>query len=120
MNCQQFRKAIYVEPLQERSRTAMRRLNDHAAQCPSCARHLAETTELERKLAALPHVPPPTNMMHNVMRRAVAAKPAPPPAANRFSAAGHWAAGLVGAMSLAGAYLLATPPTGWLERLSLR
>lgn len=120
MNCEQFKKAIYVKPLRERTPTTMRRLNDHAAQCPSCARRLADAAQLERKFAALPHVPPPTNMIHNVMRRAVAAKPAPSPAANRFSAAACWAAGLVGAMSLAIAYLLATSPTGWLERLSLR
>ena len=120
MNCQEFAKSVYAEPLRERSSAAMQRLNDHAARCPSCARRLAEARQIDQSLAALVHVRPPTNMLHNVMRQATAAKPPAPAAGKRFGEAVGWAAGLVGMMSLAGAYLLATPPTSWLERLSFR
>jgi len=120
MNCQEFAKFVYAEPLRQRSSAAMQRLNDHAARCPSCARRLADAEQIERSLAALVHVRPPTNMLHNVMRQATAAKPAAPPAGRRLGEAVGWAAGLVGMVSLAAAYLLATPPTGWLDRLSLK
>ena len=120
MNCQDFAKFVYAEPLRERSSAAMRRLNKHAAQCPTCARRLAEAMEVEQALAALVHVRPPTNMLHNVMKRAAAPKPTAPATGKRFGEAVGWAAGLVGMVSLAAAYLLATPPTGWLERLSLK
>ncbi|HUW84813.1 MAG TPA: hypothetical protein VMZ31_18680 [Phycisphaerae bacterium] len=120
MNCQEFAKFVYAEPLRERSSAAMQRLNDHAARCPSCARRLAAASHVEQSLAGLGHVRPPTNMLHNVMTQANAAKSAAPAAGKRFGDAVGWAAGLVGMMSLAGAYLLATPPTSWLERLSFR
>ena len=120
MNCQEFAKSVYAEPLRERSSAAMQRLNDHAARCPSCARRLALARQVERSLAELVHVRPPTNMLHNVMRQVTAPKPAAPAAGRRFGDAVGWVAGLVGMISLAGAYLLATPPTSWLERLGLQ
>lgn len=120
MNCQEFAKFVYAEPLRERSSAVMQRLNDHAARCPSCARRLAEATQVERSLTELGHVRPPTNMLYNVMKQATAAKPAAPAARRRLGEAVGWAAGLVGMMSLAAAYLLATPPTSWLERLGLQ
>ncbi len=120
MNCQEFAKLVYAEPLRERSSAAMQRLNDHAARCPSCARRLALAGQVEQSLTELGHVRPPSNMLHNVMKQAAATRPAAPAAGKRLGEAVGWAAGLVGMMSLAGAYLLATPPTGWLDRLSLK
>jgi len=120
MNCQEFARLIYAEPLRQRSSAAMRRLNEHAARCPSCARRLAEAERTEQSLAGLVHVQPPTNMLHNVMKQATARKPAAAPARRCLGEAVGWAAGLVGMMSLAAAYLLATPPASWLERLSLK
>ena len=120
MNCQEFAKFVYAEPLRQRSTAAMQSLNDHAARCPLCARRLADAERVEQSLTGLVHVRPPTNMLHNVMRQATAAKPAAPAAGRRFGEAVGRAAGLVGMVSLAAAYLLATPPTSWLERLGLR
>ena len=119
MNCQEFARLIYAEPLRQRSSAAMQRLNEHAAQCPTCARRLADATQVEQRLAELAHIRPPTNMLHNVMKQATAPKTAAP-TGRYFGEALGWAAGLVGMMSLAAAYLLATPTTSWLQRLGLR
>ena len=72
MNCLEFRRAALADPRRLGAEAAV-----HCAQCPTCKEFLAQSLELETRLAAALRVPLPEGLRARLLERTAAARRRP-------------------------------------------
>jgi hypothetical protein len=117
MNCDELAATLEKTLIHERNSRWLDEARRHAEGCPACAR-LLELQQLEDDLTELPAVEPSELFLEAVMSRIAQRKPAAVPSSRGLSyELFRYAAIAVGALLLAGAYLVPAAGGSWLSNL---